>query len=183
MSRRFASVLLLVLLIGCERAEDISAKPAGRPIMRVRCIRLLAPVFVVERSERLSKMDERTRIRVAPPESLFAPMSIEDYRSGKVQKSDGARVVAILESRTELTPVEVWSLASFEISMLSVMARVEQGELAGRIVDATDLLSTPWKVYLGDGQLHAVEARELRGVPLLIPEYAKECEPEGQGAQ
>jgi len=183
MSRRIGSLLLLLVFLGCEKADDISATAAAEPIMKLRCICLVAPVFVVERSERLSSMDERTRIRVAPPGTLFAPMSIAEYRSGAVRKSFGARVIAVLESGTELTPVEVWSLASFEISMLAVMARVDEGEFSGRIVDATDLLSTPWKVYLGDGVLHALEATELKGVPLLIPEFAQECEPEGQGAR
>jgi hypothetical protein len=110
-------------------------------------------------------------------------MSIEEYRSGAELESHGARVVSILESGATLTPIAVWSLNFFEGDLLAVMAGVNGGELSGRVVDATDLLSTPWVVFLGDGEIHAVEARELRGVPLLIPEYAKECEPEGQGAQ
>ncbi|KAB2958431.1 MAG: hypothetical protein F9K16_13380 [Thermoanaerobaculia bacterium] len=110
-------------------------------------------------------------------------MSVEDYRSGKAEVLDLTRVLAVLEPPVTLRPVEAWSLVSFEGRLLAIMARVEGGELSGQVVDVASLLSPWWKVSLSDGVLQPVESKDLEGVPLLIPEYAKECEPEGQGAQ
>jgi hypothetical protein len=176
-------MLLFVVVLGCERADDISEMPAVQRIMKPSCIRLVSPVFVVELTERRSSTNERTRIRIAPPGTLFAPMSVEDYRSGKAEVLDLTRVLAVLEPPVTLRPVEAWSLVSFEGRLLAIMARVEGGELSGQVVDVASLLSPWWKVSLSDGVLQPVESKDLEGVPLLIPKYAKECEPEGQGAQ
>ncbi|MCP4203905.1 MAG: hypothetical protein GY769_18465 [bacterium] len=174
-SGRLALVVgLLFVWAGCLKFEqvDISDYP-DVPFLAGRCIELQQPMFLVKRNE--NNLEPQVRNALVRPGKLFAPFSVDEYRSGDYEPDDLSEVLRLIEAGSRIQLDRVWDLEAFEGSIPALTAQMEHdGQTL--TVNVIRILDDVWYSALDKGELHPTERAEVAGREILDARYARFCD-------
>ena len=176
------AVGLLFLLTGCFKFEqvDISDYP-DVPDLAGRCVELQQPMFLVKQTASSVQFRELTEHQLVRPGELFAPFSVDEYRSGSYKPDDLAEVLRLIEAGTRIRLDRVWDLEAFEGSTAALTASIKNDGQA-LTVDVIEILDEMWMLALDKGELHELEREEVAGRDVLDARFARFCDEEAEAA-
>jgi hypothetical protein len=166
---------LIVLIQGCTQTtpEDISDRP-DVPLLAGRCVEIVQPMLLVRRTTKVVDSEELTRFHLARFGELFAPFTVDEYRSGEYEPSPSAEPLQLVELGARMSIDRVWDLKGFEGSVPVLTASFEHSG-AILVVNVVGILDDDWYRALDKGELSQLERQEVAGKGILDARFARFC--------
>ncbi|MGB6338133.1 MAG: hypothetical protein WBG96_21215 [Thermoanaerobaculia bacterium] len=159
---------------GCARKVEITSNSASS-VLDGKCIEIQEPVFLIKVEEGEIDFPEVSQVRLAPPGSLFAPSGDSTFEVGAEGFDPTVERLSIVRSGTQFQVERVWSLQFFDGDSLVVLARIPTDNRGLVVADVSELVHELWAIDLADGEISAMERKELAGKHVLDKRFAEFC--------